>query len=448
MPRDIALRLTPLHPDPQAVALENGALIWRVTSPDPAFTARVPDDAQPLRRGWYRARAVLDTRSGQVREPRLYIPDRKGIYSEDRAVTMVQEGSAYTAEFFLAHASDRVRFDPSTARCEFACEALHLAAIDRPLPGPWLARALGLWRLWLLADEWRARLRRRILRARQRAGEQLAARRNAQRKARVLATIDRNGLGVEIGPSHDPIAPKRDGFKVHVIDHASREELIAKYATHGIALDRIEDVDFVWKGESYLELTGKPKHYDWIIGSHLIEHTPDLIAFLDDCDSILKDGGVLSLVIPDKRYCFDCFRPITGLARVIDSHLAGNKIHSEGTVAEFCMNVAAKGNTLSWDERSRGDYRLLHSVREAEEAMREVRKHAYVDVHNWCFVPHSFRLILADLYMLGYTKLREVHFEAPGGYEFYVALGRHGAGPDLGRLELLKKVDAELRARQ
>src|SRR6185437_12613506 len=215
-----------------------------------------------------------------------------------------------------------------------------------------------------------------------------AAPRNAQRKARVLATIDRNGLGVEIGPSHDPIAPKRDGFKVHVIDHASREELIAKYATHGIALDRIEDVDFVWKGESYLELTGKPKHYDWIIGSHLIEHTPALIAFLASCDSILKDGGVLSLVIPDKRYCFDCFRPITGLARVIDSHLAGNKIHSEGTVAEFCMNVAAKGNTLSWDERSRGDYRLLHSVREAEEAMREVRKHAYVDVHNWCFVPH------------------------------------------------------------
>src|SRR6185312_6752143 len=133
--------------------------------------------------------------------------------------------------------------------------------------------------------------------------------------SRVLATIKRDGLGVEIGPSHDPIAPKRDGFRVHVIDHGTREELLAKYAGHhGLQLDRIEEVDFVWKGQSYLELTGNAKHYDWIIASHLIEHTPDLIAFLADCDSILKDDGVLSLVIPDKRYCFDRFRPVTGLA--------------------------------------------------------------------------------------------------------------------------------------
>ena len=448
MPQDIALRLAPLHPDPQVLGVENGVPVWRVTSPDPAFTARVPDDAKPLRRGWYRARAILDARSGEVREPRLYIPDRKGRYTEDRAVEMVREGGAYIAEFFLAQASEGVRFDPSTTRCEFACEALHLAPIERPLPGPWLARALGLWAVWHLADEWRARLRRRALRAKQRAGKRLAERRNAQRKARVLATIDRNGLGVEIGPSHDPIAPKREGFRVHVIDHAPREELVAKYATHGISLDRIEDVDFIWKGESYLELTGKPKHYDWIIASHLIEHTPDLIAFLDDCDSILKDDGVLSLVIPDKRYCFDRFRPITGLARVVDSHAAGRKVHTEGTIAEYFMNVAAKGNVLTWDERSKGDYRFLHSLRETHDAMREAREgETYLDVHNWCFVPHSFRLLLADLHTLGYTKLREVHFEAPGGYEFYVALGRHGTGPNLGRLDLARKIDEELRAR-
>ena len=40
----------------------------------------------------------------------------------------------------------------------------------------------------------------------------------------------------------------------------------------------------------------------------MIEHTPDLIAFLADCDAVLKDTGVLSLVIPDKRYSFDRFR--------------------------------------------------------------------------------------------------------------------------------------------
>jgi len=82
-----------------------------------------------LRRGWYRARAILDARSGEVREPRLYIPDAAGRYSEERAVGMVREGPAYIAEFFLTHVSDRLRFDPSTACCEFACEALHVAGV-------------------------------------------------------------------------------------------------------------------------------------------------------------------------------------------------------------------------------------------------------------------------------------------------------------------------------
>jgi SAM-dependent methyltransferase len=446
MPDDIALQLAPLHPDPYDLGVEDGARLWRANSSDPAFTASVPEPARPLQPGWYRARAILDSRSGDVRDPRLYIPDAAGRYSEDRAVPMVREGPAYTAEFFLAHPSDRLRFDPSTSRCEFACEALHVASIERPTrPAPRrrpsLARVPGLATLRRIGGTALAHVRARL-------AQRLARKRNAERKRRVLATIDRNGLGVEIGPSHDPIAPKREGFRVHVIDHASREELIAKYSTHtGLPLDRIEEVDFVWKGQSYLELTGTPKHYDWIIASHLIEHTPDLIAFLEDCDSILKDGGVLSLVIPDKRYCFDRFRPITGLARVIDSHVAGNRIHSAGTVAEFFMNVAVKGHALAWDERTRAGYDFIHSAGDAKKGMSDVlERHAYLDVHNWCFVPHSFRLILADLHALGYTKLREVGFDAPGGYEFYVTLGRHGAGPALSRLEIMKAIDAEVAA--
>ena len=109
---------------------------------------------------------------------------------------------------------------------------------------------------------------------------------------------------------------------MHIIDHASREELLSKYERHEVAHDQIEEVDFVWRGESYVELTGRPGQYDWMIGSHLVEHMPDLIGFLADCDALLDDGGVLSLVIPDKRYIFDRFRPITGLARVIDAHEA------------------------------------------------------------------------------------------------------------------------------
>jgi len=269
----------------------------------------------------------------------------------------------------------------------------------------------------------------------------------AGRKERVLATIDRDGMGLEIGPSHDPLAPKREGFKVHVIDHASREELLAKYDGHLVAHDQIEEVDFVWKGGTYLELTQHPKHYDWIIASHLIEHTPDLIGFLQDCDSVLKDAGVLSLVIPDKRFIFDRFRPITGLARIVDAHLGGHTMHTPGSVAEHYLNAATRAHHLGWSSETPGEYFFIHSAREAREKMNVAReKSEYHDIHNWCFVPHSFRLLLNDLHVLGYTRLREVSFHPTDGCEFYVTLGRKGKGPPLGRLEILREIDRELSA--
>src|SRR5262249_55025860 len=160
-----------------------------------------------------------------------------------------------------------------------------------------------------------------------------------ERNEKVLYGIDRDGRGLEIGPCYGPIAPKRAGFNVEILDHLDRDALIRKYQGRpDLDLDRIEPVDYIWNGESYAELIGKTKHYDWIIASHMIEHTPDLIGFLGDCDCILKDTGVLSLVIPDARYCFDHFRPLTGLSKIIDAHLNRQRIHTVGTVAEYFLN--------------------------------------------------------------------------------------------------------------
>lgn len=402
------LALRPLHDDPAPGGSE-AQRTWTAKSEDPAFVASLPEGTPPLESGWYRATATLRCLSGAVRQPQIYIPDAAGHFAEDRSVILEKDAAGrYTADFFLPVASSFVRFDPSRAPCEFTCEDLALAAMQAESSPPPPRRPY------------------------------------TGRKDYVLSTIDREGFGIEIGASHDPIAPKRDGYKVEVIDHASREELLAKYATHGLDLDRIEEVDFVWKGQSYLELTGKPRHYDWIIASHVIEHTPDLIGFLEDCNSILKDDGVLSLVVPDKRYCFDRFRPITGLARVVDAHLAGHTIHTPGAVAEYTLNVAAKAGQGSWSEGTKGEYTFFHSAGHAGGRMRHVRDHAaYIDIHNWCFVPHSFRLLLDDLHTLGFTSLREVDFHPTEGFEFYVTLGRRGAGPRKSRLEMLQEIDRE-----
>lgn len=266
------------------------------------------------------------------------------------------------------------------------------------------------------------------------------------REEKVLRHIDKNGYGIEIGPSHNPIAPKKKGYRVHIIDYMNREQLIIKYKDHDVNLNNIEEVDFVWQGGNYLELTGKTKYYDWIIASHVIEHTPDFIGFLKDCDTILKDDGVISLVVPDKRYCFDHYRPIAGLSRIIDNHFQKNNIHTPGAVAEYFLNIVSKAGGIAWDSSTAGEYNFVHSLEDALQGMKSVlNEKAYLDVHAWCFVPHSFRLIVHDLFCLRLIPFQEVDFFPTDGCEFYVTLGRRGQGINKSRIEMLEIIESEIK---
>ena len=266
------------------------------------------------------------------------------------------------------------------------------------------------------------------------------------RKEIVLQHITKNGIGVEIGPSLNPIAPKKDGYLVHIIDHVNYEQLLKKYKNH-VNLNNVEEVDFVWQGQTYSELTGKSKYYDWVIASHMIEHTPDLIGFLNDCDTILKNEGVISLVIPDKRYCFDHYRPITGISKIIDNHLSKEKNHTPGTVAEYFLNVVSKAENIAWNINSTGEYNLIHTLDNAVREMNLViNENKYIDLHAWCFVPHSFRLIIHDLYSLGLIPFQEVEFSTiEGGGEFYMTLSRKGKGMNQSRLEILAIIESEIK---
>ncbi len=263
----------------------------------------------------------------------------------------------------------------------------------------------------------------------------------------LLNSVVKTGLGLEVGPSHRPAAPKREGYNVEIIDHLNRNGLIDKYRDHNLDLDAIEEVDHIWSGQSYSELTGKNKHYDWIIASHVIEHTPDLIGFLKQCDEVLKDDGVVSLAIPDKRYCFDHHRPISGLGKVIDSHLNETIINTPGTVAEYFLNVVKKSGIGAWNETTEGQCKHIHSLDQARDGMNKVREHqVYIDCHVWCFVPHSFRLLLHDLNGLGLISMKEVSFTETTGCEFFVTLGRKGDGMNMTRIEAARQIETELAA--
>ena len=239
----------------------------------------------------------------------------------------------------------------------------------------------------------------------------------------ILRGIDKAARRLEIGPSHRPIASKRDGFNVRILDHLDAAALRDKYAPHGVDIDAIEEVDHVWSGQPLDQLV-EGERFAWIIARHVIEHVPDLVGFLNACETILSPGGVLSLAVPDKRYCFDCERENSPLGRVIDvAHLQLTN-HSPGTAAEYFLKVRRKGGQIARDDRHRGLLEPVHGLKHTLDAMEKVREGHYFDLQAWVFTPDSFRQIISDLHDLRLIGLQERYFHSTLGCEFFVTLAK------------------------
>jgi hypothetical protein len=243
------------------------------------------------------------------------------------------------------------------------------------------------------------------------------------RSEKALIKVNRNGLGLEIGPSHNPIAPRKLGFNVHILDHMNAEDLCNKYSGQGVNLDNIEKVDFVWRGESLCELIGREKCYDWIIASHVIEHTPDLISFLADCEKLLKDDGVLSLIIPDKRYCFDYVHGSTSTGELLDAYDQKRRRPSPGKAFDHVAGATKRNGRIAWDAHTRGTIEYAHGFSEAINIWQQARTtDQYFDIHNWRFTPVAFRSTVYDLQALGLIHFDiKVEFDTVGS-EFFVTL--------------------------
>lgn len=257
------------------------------------------------------------------------------------------------------------------------------------------------------------------------------------REQKILEHARQDSLGLEIGPSYAPVAPKAKGFKVHVLDHTDRAGLIAKYPAndHG----RIEEVDYIWAGQSYRELVGAHR-YHWLIASHVIEHVPDLIGFINECDSILESDGILSLVIPDQRFCFDRLRARTGVGQIVDAQ--GRKSHSPGAVFDYYANTVMNGDKRLWSNNEGAQLALMMPPGMDHHAYRLAAKGQAYDIHAWVFTPTSFRLILQDLADLELIKLREVAHHPTQDGEFFVTLARNGR-EQMDRITALKQIELE-----
>jgi len=265
------------------------------------------------------------------------------------------------------------------------------------------------------------------------------------RRDAAFAAVPTTGTVLEIGPAHNGILPKREGFRTKTVDYLDRAGLVDKYRDFPqYSPEDIEDVDFVLPPGAQLSDVIKER-FDLVLASHVIEHTTSLVHFVEECTRLLRPGGVLCLVVPDSRYCFDRFRERASLARVVDAAHEPPSVHTVGTLTEFAMNAVRHRDSTSWAPLHTGRYRFVHDLAQVRSKAEQASSGAYVDVHNWVFTPNHLRLLLRDLADLGYVSMRESWFHPTVGHEFFLNLTREADGAGTTREELVVASTEELR---
>jgi hypothetical protein len=145
----------------------------------------------------------------------------------------------------------------------------------------------------------------------------------------------------------------------------------------------------------------------------------------------LKPDGVLSLIVPDKRYCFDAVSPVTTTGEILDAAEQRRRQPSPGKVFDHFANAVRCDGAIAWSPQKQGSLEYVHDWQTAVDYWQRARTGTdYIDVHSWRFTPDSFRLVLNDLRSLGLTELTILAEFDTEGCEFYVTLGKLAELPD------------------
>ena len=162
--------------------------------------------------------------------------------------------------------------------------------------------------------------------------------------------------------------------------------------------DDIVDVDFVWHDEPAPVLLKSVVPVDYVVASHVIEHVPDLIGWLHEMRALLRDGGSLILVVPDKRFTFDVNRRTSALEEIRAAYAERRRRPGLRCIADHFANVCRRSRGHCGDDYSAVDTLPFHHG--PEYVTLGNTHHAegrYVDVHCWVFTPWSFLQTLGHI---------------------------------------------------
>ena len=244
------------------------------------------------------------------------------------------------------------------------------------------------------------------------------------RKEFFRKNITKTMRGIEFGPSYSPLFPKKEGFNCISVDHACKKELVEKYEKWEVPTELIEEVDLIFDGTPIDQILTN-NSFDYIVASHVFEHLPDPINFLNSMGKLLKEEGLLLLAIPDKRYCFDLLKPLTTPGLLIDSYLNKKKENSIGQKIDATLFACKRDNLIGFPGQTgfsniNPNNSCEHLIEDANNVIKNAEKGEFLDIHAWHFTPKSFISNLKILSKMRFIKSFEIiDLHSDGIFEFF-----------------------------
>lgn len=164
-----------------------------------------------------------------------------------------------------------------------------------------------------------------------------------------------------------------------------------------------------------------------MIASHVLEHVPDFVGSLISISHLLAPEGVISIALPDKRFCFDYFKPVSTTADVLEAFRSHRTRHSFRSIWGHVAYAASLDGKEAWGQHPTASSRFIAPFRDVVNTYRTPDSTAsdpYVDCYAWHFTPASFGLIMFELRQLDVFDWEIEDISGPLGCEFFVSLRR------------------------
>lgn len=179
------------------------------------------------------------------------------------------------------------------------------------------------------------------------------------------------GLGTEIGASESPI----EGIEAIYVDK------FREYANTPCKAD--------YPGEA-TDLPFFDASLDFVASSHVLEHVANPVNALIEWQRVLKPGGYVYLVLPDRRYTFDRNRELTSPQHMIEDYIAKVDDTDSTHIDDFVFGIDWTEITPGLSEDELAIQRKANAGYHRDQSSQGLE----INIHFHVFEPENFTGLL------------------------------------------------------